>query len=372
MQIYFDQHTEARPSLLVLEKLKQFSSHLGRSPFHPEMEQLVHIGNSGLSSIHESIGMASEDHFTLHSSGKEALSHLLFCLYSDFIRESGKNHFLTPILETNAIISPLQAFEKLGCAIKRLPLNSYGQLTPEILEKAITPRTGLVSLSYANPLTGVIHPVYDLAKVCEEKKVRVHVDASSIIGKMFFRFQDLPLDYLTFDGICFHAPRCAGLVQKSSAQLVSSISDPEINSVPFLASLALALEEMNANFENFTMESARLKMLFENEIVQNIPDAEVVFNESERLSHVTTILFPNVDAESLLYLLSRKGVYASIGGGNLPKIADMLIHCGIEQKLAHSAISFCLTDEISEKEIYETLNIITEAVKTLRSYSVKL
>ena len=73
----------------------------------------------------------------------------------------------------------------------------------EILEEALRPRTSLVSLSWANGLTGVIHPVADLAEACQAKGVCLHVDASYAIGKHYFRFEDLNIDYLTFDGSFF-------------------------------------------------------------------------------------------------------------------------------------------------------------------------
>src|SRR5690606_9625349 len=125
---------------------------------------------------------------SLLPSPKEAKRWLLFSMYAEFVRETGRNHFLLPSLDIDPALS--QEMEKLGCMVKKLPMNECGQLTGELLEETLKPRSSLVSISFAHPLTGVIQPVVELAKICEEKQVRLHVDASAVIGKVFFRFED--------------------------------------------------------------------------------------------------------------------------------------------------------------------------------------
>ncbi len=371
--IYLDHQVATRPFSLSLEKLAIFSKDYWGSMHSPHQrgQQSVSFANKSMQSIYESLGAGEGDYFNFTSSGPEAIHQVLFSTYLDVVRESGKNHFLTTPIEEAPIYSEIKKLEKLGCSGKMLPLNSKGQLTKEALLEALRPRAALVSLSWANGLTGIVHPLHDLVEACQERGVRIHVDASHVIGKMFFRFQDLGVDYMTFEGSLLHAPKgCGGLLQKRSSMALPPFFQ-EAN-IPLLAALAIAMEQVQVQFEHVATETARLKHLFEQEMIRAIPDSKVLFADVERLPHITCIAFPGVASDSLLYSLSKKGVYATCGGGRLQKLSSLLEACNIEKQYALSSLSFALSHETTEKEINEAISIIVECVKKLRNYSMAL
>ncbi len=332
-------------------------------------QELIPSFRSFTETIFEALGCDASDKFYFFHSSGEAIQQLFLFHYFDHVRSCGRNHILTTNIEEASVLMALHRLEELQCHGKMLPINEQGQLTSAALEKAINPRTSLLSVSWANGLTGVIHPIADIAEMCRAKDIRLHVDASYVIGKLYFRFEDLPIDYLTFDGSFLHAPKgTAGLLVKSK----SPFSSPMGSSVGGMAALSQALEENMHMFDHVCLETARLRAKFESKIQQQIPDAQVFFQKADRLPNCCAIAFPGVFSDALLFLLNRKGVYASLGGGHCQKLSHILIASGIEETLANCALSFSLSFETREEEIDYAIRVIVESVQKLKALSGQL
>ncbi len=368
MGIYLDSHTASRPFPSSIERMHAlFKTAWGSlSAPHQIGQDALSVANTSLQIIYDFLGAGEKDIFTFTSSGSEAISQVFLSTYTDLVRENGKNHFMTTTLEGASIFHSLERLEKLGCVSKKLPVSSRGQLTKEILQEAIRPRSALLSLSWANSLTGVINPIHDLAEVCKEKEVKFHVDAGSVLGKLFFRFQDLGVDYLTFDGDILHAPKgTGGLLQKESSFLSRLVvGDPDC-SAPAIGGLATSFTLLQEHFDHVCMETARLRDRLEQGILDGFPEATVFFANVERLPNTAVIAFPGIFNEALLYALHRKGVYASIGGNRSQKIAEILQACGVSKELASTSICFSLSYETTQKNIDDAIAIILDAAKNL-------
>lgn len=368
--IYLDNHTITQPTPAAIESMLPFYKEYWGTPLSPHQKGQELFGpiDQAMSRIYEAIGADFEDQFTFTASGAEAISQVFFSTYIDFTRETGRNHFLAPAIEDHSILLAMQRLEKLDCASKLLAVDSCGRLRPEILEEAIKSRAALLSLSWANSLTGVIQPIADLARICRDKGIRLHVDASTVIGKLFFRFDDAGISYLTFAGDRFHAPKgTGGLFCRKECPLHTLIAGSPNMNVGGLVALGLALQEAQEHFDAMCTETARLRDKFEDAIRQAIPNAHVFFQEAERLPNTSVIAFPGVASETLLYALNRRGVYASIGGGNSQKLEHVLRACGVDKVLAASAVSFALSYRTQEDEIERAIAIIREAAEQARS-----
>ncbi len=369
---YLDNHTAARPSLRIVDALSTFSRETWGAVTAPHQ-----MGQESYSSLSKSVdeivrelGGARGDQFHFCYSGAEAVNTVLFSHYLEEIRESGKNHILTTNIEDAPTLLSLKRLEKFHCVEKVLCVNGQGQITREMLDEAIKPRTSLLSLSWANSLTGVIHPIADIAEICRQKGIALHVDASTVIGKLFFHFEDLSIDYLTFDGSLIHAPKATGGVLVKAAipfhPLVLGGSNVHTGGI---AAIASALSDSSRNFDHLNLETARLRDLLESGVRDGFVDAVVLFEEVERLPNCTVIAFPGVESDSLLYLLSRKGVYASMGGGQTQKLFHTLVACGVGRMLAHCALSFSLSYETTEEEIAFAVQAIVECALKLQRCS---
>lgn len=357
--IYLNNHTISRPFRPAIEKMI--------SCFGADCTEEIDVHAKFL---REQFGAEEKDAFFFSSSGEDAISQVFLSTYMDFVRRTGKNHVLTPSMEESAIIDGLQRLEKVDCFHRILPVNSQGQLTREILEEAISPRTALVSLSWANGLTGVVHPITDLAHVCKEKGVLLHVDATYAIGKMYFRFQDLDAHFLTFDGCCLHAPPGTGGILVRSGTEFTPLHD-SVN-IPGSAALSSSIKTISEDFDRVCMETARLRNQLEQGIKNGFPEAVVFFEHAERLPNCCAIGFPGVAHDALLYMLQRKGVIATAGGGKFQQLSQVLTDCGIDPMVAQCALSFSLSYETTEEEIEQAVDAIVSSANKLRSISSKI
>ncbi len=374
-EIYLDNHSGARPYPALIDALallykKHFAS---LSSLHTKGDEQILPFNKAVDILYTSVGAKKEDLFIFCENGEIAINESIFSGYYEGTRNTGKNHFLTTQVENEAIIQSMKRLEKFGCATKYLPLNVNGQITKEVLEEHIGPRTAFLSLSWAHGLTGVIQPMEEIAAVCKEKGILLHVDASYILGKSYFRFQDYPIDFLSFSGDKIHAPKgTGGLFVKEGIPFTRLIVGKGELNTPLVSALSYAAFETTHNFEHICTETARLRDLLEKEIQAEIKDAVIVFKNAERLPNTSVIAFPGVISEALLFELNYFGVYASIGGGMYPTLSTVLKGCRLDPILADSALSFSLSYETTEEEILLATQKIIAAVKKLKTYSQEI
>lgn len=369
---YLDNHTVTRPSPSAVDRLLYAQRERWGSLKAPHQsgQELSAFTTSSIEQIKQILGAHPEDAFFCCHSGAEAINAVLFSHYLSEIREMGKNHILTSNVAEASVFLPLKRLEKFHCVEKGVPLNDRGQITVEAVSEGIKPRTSLVSLPWANGLTGVIYPIEQIAALCHSKGVALHVDASYVIGKWFFQFEDLPIDYLTWEGSLCHAPHgTGGLLVKRGREFHPLILGESGVHAGALTGLATALLENAARFEFLSLETARLRGQLEQGIKERCPEAMVLFEEEERLPNTAVFAFPGVESEALLYLLSRQRVYGTIGGGRMPKLSHVLSMAGVPDLWARCAISFSLSYETTEAEITYATEKILEAVHELQRCS---
>lgn len=369
---YLDHHTATRPSSGAVDSLLSFYREKWgavTSPHQMGQEPLFFLSQH-LDTILQELGASKEDQFHFCHSGAEAINAVLFSHYLEEVREAGRNHILTTNVEEAPILLSLKRLEKFHCVEKILSVNAQGQITRAMVEEGIKPRTSLLSLSWANRLTGVIHPIADIAEVCREKGIRLHVDASAVIGKLFFHFEDLGIDYLSFDGSVIHAPQgTGGVLVKGGLTFHPLVAgDPNLHAGG-VSALAKALSESSDHFDHLNLETARLRDQLESGVQRGVADAVVLFKEVERLPNCTVIAFPGVESDALLYLLNRKGVYASMGGGQTQKLFHVLTASGVDPLMAHCALSFSLSHETTEEEISYAVQTIVDCALQLKQCS---
>jgi cysteine desulfurase len=364
-EIYLDHHTISRPSPTVVERMNLYFREKWGTLSAPHQKGLELYGDvdAALKKLYTLLGASERSHFILTSGGQEATFQMLINFYLDEIRETGKNHLLTTAIEEAPILLTMSRLEELGSVTRLLPVDEKGCLKLEALEEAIKPKTYLLSLSWANALTGVIQPIQEITQRCHAKGVKVHLNASSMMGKLPISFDELEVDFLSFDGDKIHTPQgIGGLLQRTKPKQSS-------HHVAALSGLSLAIEEELNRLEQFAMETARLRDTFEAELKFALPDSKILFQDADRLPHVSAIAFPGVMAESLLYILHRRQVYASLGGGQYQKLSSQLKSCGVAQEFCHSALSFAISHETTEDDLAEALDVIVSSVRKLSTLS---
>lgn len=378
--IYLDNNTTTRPSEHAIAKMLPFLTERWGSPSAPHQmgQQLFPAIDEALRGIYALLGARESDDFVFTSSGAEGVNHVILSTYFDVTVHLGKNQFVTSTIDEAPSIMAIGRLEQLSCVGKMAPVDKHGRVTAHAISESITPRTALVSLSWANGLTGVINPVEEIAALCQERGIHLHLDATHVLGKIFTDWEEPPAHFITFNGDNLHAPKGTGGLYirsdvKCSPFILGGVEQAGHRAgtlnVPGLVALGEAAREVLDSRDLLCTETARLRDNLEKGIASRIPDALPFFQDQERLPNCTAIAFPGIPNEALLYALNRKGVYASIGGGSFQQIGLILIASGIHETLAHSAISFSLSRETTEDEIDRTIEIVADCVQRLRKVS---
>lgn len=334
-----------------------------------------------LQGVYALAGANELDTLIFTSSSAEAVNHLMTSSYFELTVKSGRNQYITSAIDEAPAIMSIGRLEQLGCVGRMARADRTGRITAEALAEEFSPRTALVSVSWANGMTGVINPIQEIAKVCQERGVSLHLEVSHVLGKLYIEWNELPVQFLTFSGDLFHAPAgTGGLFVKRGVHCAPFILGGAEQaglragnySVAALVALGEAAREAIDARDLLCTEIARLRSKLETGILSQVSDSMVFFKEQERLPNCTAIGFPGVVNESLLYLLNRRGVYASIGGGVHQQLKLLLAAAGVEEELANSGISFALSRETTEEEIDKTVEIVSDTVKQLRKCSSQL
>lgn len=291
--------------------------------------------------LEECLGIDPSDECHFFSSKYEALFHLYFAIYTDIVREKGKNHFLCSEIEES-----LKRFEPLGCFARQIPYNHQNQVVKDNLEAAINPRTALVTLPWAQALTGVINPVEELALLCKEKGILLHVDASNIVGKYYFNFKESNIDFVTIE-----IPQGTTLLIKKKRVPVNIKTHGAYGHIEF----SHVIHHLSSQFDYICTETARLRDRFENGIKLGYPEVQVLFENAEKLSTISIMDFHGVAAKALQFALERKGI-----------LSALVPHLG------PSAMSYALTAETKPSDIESAIDIISNAANKLRTYSYDL
>lgn len=380
--IYLDNNTTGRPSEQAIAKMLPFLTERWGVPSAPHQmgQQLFPAIEEALKGIYALLGAKESDEVIFTSSSAEGVNQVVLSTYFDVTVHTGKNQFITSVIDEAPSIMAIGRLEQLSCIGKMAPADKNGQVSAEAIAEAMTPRTALVSIAWANGLTGVINPIEEIAKICKERGVLLHLDASHVLGKVFCDWEEIPAQFLTFNGDSFHAPSGTGglFIRGDTKCLPLILGGIEQGghragaySVAGLVALGQAAKEAIDARDFICTEVARLRGKLEEGIVARIPEAMVFFQDQERLPNCTAIAFPGVANEALLYLLNRKGVYASIGGGTYQQIGLVLAASGVDPVLAHTALSFSLSRETTEDEIDRAIEIIADCVQHLSKISQK-
>jgi len=315
------------------------------------------------------------------TSGATESDNLALKGVADMYYERG-DHIITVVTEHKAILDTCKKLEKRGFKVTYLPVGSDGLITPDDVRNAITDKTILVSVMMANNEIGVIQPIAEIGKVCKERGVLFHTDATQAIGKIPFSVQDLNVDLASFSAHKIYGPKGIGglYVRRKNPRVMlvpmidgggheRGMRSGTLN-VTGIVGLGKACEIAQAEMPTENERMLTLREKLRKGLMDELPDVYVNGHPTERLPGNLNISFAYVEGESLLMGIND----IAVSSGSACTSASLepsyvLKALGVGEELAHSSIRFGLGRFNTEEEVDYTIGRVNEAVNRLRELS---
>jgi cysteine desulfurase len=325
--------------------------------------------------VAELIG-AQSDLLTFTSGATEANNWVLqrLCVQRN-------SRLITTEIEHSSIKAICELLENQGTSVVRLPSDQFGRIDIERLSDALTSHTSLVSVQWVNNETGVIQPVEEIARICRDRGVLFHTDASQAVGKLAVDIEKLGCDFLSFSAHKFHGPQgVGGLYAKSSVQLPpfmfggaqESGRRPGTENLPAIAGGGAAAKLRKRALLQTVAGLSQLRNTFEQSVLQQIPDVFVNGDRSNRVCNTTNLRFEGIDGEALIARLDQRGIRCSQSSACMnqrPEPSYVLRAMGLSESQAYASVrfSFSILNSLEEAEV--AVGILAEEVAKLRRFA---
>lgn len=323
---------------------------------------------------------AEKDEIYFTSGGSEADNWALKGIA--LAHKNKGNHIITTKIEHHAILHTGKFLEKNGFDVTYLPVDEEGFVKVEDVKNAITEKTILVSVMFANNEIGTIEPIKEIGKVCREKKIFFHTDAVQAVGHVKIDVKDMNIDLLSLAGHKFYGPKGIGalyirrgikienLIHGGAQERGRRASTENIASIVGLGkAIELAVNEMDE-------ESKRLKNLREKlvkGIMEKIPYTKLNGpSDDRRLPGNSDFSFIGIEGETLLLDLDFAGIYASTGSACASASLDpshVLLSIGLPHETAHGSLRLTLGAKSTEDDVNYVLETLPEIVRKRREMS---
>ncbi len=375
---YFDNNATSRVAPEVAKEMEPFFNELYGNPssmhfFGGANQQYLDLARARIAKL---LG-AEPGEIIFTSCGTESDSTAVWSAIRSWPE---KKHLITTKVEHPAVLNLCKYLETQGYRVTYLPVDSTGQINLEDLKVALTPETALVSIMWANNETGVVYPVEEAARITHAKGSLFHTDAVQAVGKIAINLKETKIDMLSLSGHKLHAPKGIGVlyVRKGSRFAPFLMGGHQehgrragTENVPYIAGLGKAAELAAANLEKENTYVKDLRDRLEAGLLK-IPNSRVNGGGADRLPNTTNISFEYIEGESILLMISEKGICASSGSactsGSLEP-SHVLMSMAVPQTYQHGSVRLSLSVYNTQEEVDYVIKELPPIIERLRAIS---
>ena len=295
--------------------------------------------------------------------------------------KKGKNHIITSKFEHHAVLHTCAALEKEGFEVTYLDVHENGIVVPEELEAAITDKTGLVTIMYANNEIGTIQPIPEIGEICKKHGVWFHTDAVQAVGNVPINVKEQNIDMLSLSGHKFHGPKGVGVLYIKKGIILPNLIDggaqergrrAGTENVAGIVGLGKAIELACSSIDETSARMTRLRDKLIAGIEARIPEVRLNGHRTERLPGNVNFSIKYIEGESILLMLDLNGIAASSGSACTSGSLDpshVLLAIGLPHEIAHGSVRLTLGDDTTEEDVDYVLDVLPRIVARLREMS---
>ena len=382
LPIYMDNHATTPVDPRVLEAmLPYFTSEFGNAAsrnhqFGWQAEEGVETAREQIAKL---VGATAKE--IIFTSGATESDNLAIKGVAEMYREKG-NHIITAATEHKAVLDTCKRLEKYGYKVTYLPVQKDGLVDLEDLKRACTDKTILVTIMYANNEIGVLQPVEEIGKLCRERGVLFHSDATQAVGKVPVDVNKQNIDIMSISAHKMYGPKGVGALyvrRKNPRVQLAAIIDGGGHergmrsgtlNVPGIVGLGKAAEIAGTDMPQESCRLAGLRNRLKDKLMNGLDEVYVNGSMEHRLPGNLNVSFLYVEGESLL--MGINDVAVSSGSACTSATLEpsyVLKALGLGDDLAHSSIRFGLGRFNTEAEVDYVAERLVDVVRKLRELS---
>ena len=298
-----------------------------------------------------------------------------------YVKKNQGNHIITSKIEHPAILNTCETLEKQGFDVTYIGVNEEGIIDLEELNNAITDKTILISIMFANNEIGTIQPIEEISKIAKAHNIIFHTDAVQATGNIPIDVKKMGIDMLSMSGHKLYAPKGIGALYVKEGIEFERFMDgghQERNkrsgteNVPGIVGLGKACEMADRNMEDHQKHLSELRDYYIKLVEEKIPYVKLNGSRKKRLPGNANFSYRFVDGEALLLNLDMKGICASSGSActsGTSNPSHVVSAIGLSHDMAQGALRVSFGEENTKEDVDYLVDNLVEIVERLRDMS---
>jgi len=379
-QVYLDNSAATRLDERVLEAMKPYffdKYAVATSEFaYSQGIEAREVLDGARESLAVAIGAAPEE-FIFTSGSTESSNIALKGVALALGNRKGK-HMIVSKIEDFPVLNSARALEKQGFQVTYLDVDSDGFVDVDKLRDSITNETILASIQHANQEIGTIQDIESIGRICREKGVLFHTDATHTFPRVPLDVRRIPVDLITVSAHTIHGPRgTGGLYVRQGTRIAKWVDGgfqefdlrAGLENIPGAVGFAKAMELVTTQ-ETEQLQAMRDRVIAH--ILAKIPDTTLNGHRWKRLPQNANISFHFIEGESITLHLDMHGFAVSTGSACFSRSLEgshVIFGIGGDHERAHGSIRFTFGRYNTMADADDVVQTLAEVVPELRSIS---
>ena len=287
-------------------------------------------------------------------------------------------HIIVSKIEDFPVLHSAQALEKQGFRVSYLDTDSDGVVDPDRLRDSITNETILVSIQHANQEIGTVQDIESIGRICRERDVLFHTDATHTFTRVPLNVKQIPADLITVAAHTIHGPRGIGGLYIRKGTRMDKWMDggfqefnlrPGLENIPGAVGFARAVELVTAE-ETERLQTMRDRII--DWVLAEIPDTTLNGHRMKRLPQNANITFHFVEGESITLHLDMHGFAVNTGSACFSRSLEgshVIFGIGGDHERAHGSIRFTFGRYNTMEDVDAIVQVLAQIVAELRTIS---
>ncbi len=380
MQAYFDNGAGKPVDPRVIEEMNRYHLEVYGNPasFHSKGFDALKALNDSRVTVAKLVNAdASEIIFT---SGATEANNLGIIGAVNRNKKKGTKIIISAV-EHISIINITKSLTREGFTVQTCPVDEYGVILLDELEKLVDDETVMVSVMIANGEIGTIQPVKEAAEIAHKHDALFHTDATAAMGQIKIDVKDLGVDLMTLSSNDLYGPKGVGALYikkgvRVTPHMIGGGQEQGVRSgtenIPGIVGMAKAAEIAIKEMDKESKRLTELRELLIKELLEAIPVSYLNGHPTNRLPNNANIRYSFIEGEALIMSLDAEGIQVSSGSACAAKTLEpshTLLACGLKHEEAHGSLVFTLGKNNNRRQVEYVVEKLPAIVHRLRAMS---